>query len=110
MLYYMGVWLKTHSTEVMDIIIFSLFSVVVGGVVFKTIVTVPPPELEEDVYAQEIYLYSILSPLSIIGLPLISSTFYYVIFLAPIGLLFMLILFNRNYEICSKIKVLFYIV
>jgi hypothetical protein len=42
---------------------------------------------------------------------LISSTFYYyVIFLAPIGLLFMLILFNRNYEICSKIKVLFYIV
>lgn len=36
--------------------------------------------------------------------------FYYVIFLAPIGLLFLLILFNRNYEIWSKIKVLFYIV
>lgn len=111
MLYYMGVWLKTQSTGAMDIIIFSLFSLVVGGVVFKTIVKFHKQELEEDVYAQEIYLYSILSPLSIIGLPLISSTFYYyVIFLAPIGLLFMLILFNRNYEICSKIKVLFYIV
>lgn len=111
MLYYMGIWLKTNSTEVLDIIIFSLFSLVVGGVVFKTIVKFHKQELEEDIYAQEIYLYSIMSPLSIIGLPLVSSTFYYyVIFLSPIGLLFMLILFNRNYEICSKVKVLFYIV
>ena len=46
MLYYMCIWLKTHSTEVIDIIIFSLFSLVVGGVVFKTIVKFHKQELE----------------------------------------------------------------
>ncbi len=98
MLYYIGIWIKTNSSEAVDIVIFSLFSLVIGGVVFKTIVKFHKQELEEDVYAQEIYLYSMLAPLSILGLPLVTGTFYYyVIFLAPIGLLFMLILFNRNY-------------
>jgi hypothetical protein len=52
MLYYMGTWLQTNSTAAIDITIFSLFSLVVGGIVFKTIVKFHKQELEEDIYPQ----------------------------------------------------------
>jgi hypothetical protein len=46
MLYFMGTWLKTYSTAAIDITIFSLFSLVVGGIVFKSIVKFHKQELE----------------------------------------------------------------
>lgn len=56
-------------------------------------------------------LYVIISPLSILGLPLAqSSLLYMLVYLSPLGLLFLVILLNRNYEIFTKAKVCFYVV
>jgi hypothetical protein len=52
-----------------------------------------------------------LSPLSIAGLPMVKSQFLYLlVYLAPLALLLLIILLNRNYEIFTKAKIFFYLV
>ncbi len=58
-----------------------------------------------DVFAYEspIYLYTILSPASMIGLALATSEIILVIvYCAPFGLLFLILLLNRNMKIFTK--------
>ena len=86
------------STALVDIISFSIFSLIVVMVIFKVIYDFHKSQAEDGVYESEIYLYCMLSPLSIIGLPLASSaTFYLIIYLVPIGLLILIMLLNKGY-------------
>lgn len=111
MVYYIGLWLNSTSTSAGDIILVAIFGLIVVGIVCKTIYDFHQNKLESGIYEQEIYLYVIISPLSILGLPLAqSSLLYMLVYLSPLGLLFLVILLNRNYEIFTKPKVFFYIV
>lgn len=52
-----------------------------------------------------------LSSIPMLGLPLVSSsTMYMIIYLSPLGLLLLIMLLNKGYEICSKGKVIFYVI
>jgi hypothetical protein len=68
-------------------------------------------QLDSSAFEHEIYLYVTLSPLSIIGLPMVQSTFLYIlVYLSPLALLLLIILLNRNYQIFTKPKIVFYFV
>ena len=44
-----------------------------------------------------------------VGLPIVTNYVYYLtVYLVPLGLLILIILLNRNYEVCTKPKVFFY--
>lgn len=46
-----------------------------------------------------------------VGLPFVSSpTIYITIYLVPLGLLILIMLLNKGYEICTKTKVFFYLI
>jgi hypothetical protein len=52
-----------------------------------------------------------LSSIPMLGIPLVSSaTMYSVVYLSPLGLLILIMLLNKGYEICSKTKVIFYVI
>lgn len=59
----------------------------------------------------ELYLYSMLSSSSMAGLPFVTSTtLYIVIYLVPLGLLLLVMLLNRGFEVCIKSKIGFYLI
>lgn len=52
-----------------------------------------------------------LSSASVVGLPFVSNSFYYIIiYLVPLALMILIMLLNKSYQILSKEKVLFYVV
>jgi hypothetical protein len=52
MAYYIGLWCSTFSTAISDIIILSIFGLVIGFTVFKTIYDFHKNKLEDGIYEQ----------------------------------------------------------
>ena len=58
----------------------------------------------------ELLLYTMLSPVSMIGLPFIvnSTTYYLMVYAVPLGLMVLIMLLNKNYQVFTVRKVMFY--
>jgi hypothetical protein len=52
-----------------------------------------------------------LQSIAMVGLPLVQNYLYYIfIYLVPLGLMLLIVLINRNFEVFTKAKILFYLV
>ena len=64
-----------------------------------------------EVYSSPLYLYTILSPIAMIGLCLVTdSILLIIIYIAPIALLLLIVLLNRGMKILTKPHLIFFIV
>lgn len=62
-------------------------------------------------YDSPIYLYTMLAPTTMIGLPLATSeTILVVVYCAPFALLILILLLNRNMKVFTKNNIKFFIV
>lgn len=67
-------------------------------------------QLDETVYDGPIYLYTMLSPATFIGLPMTSSKLLMIIiYISPVALLFLILLLNRHMKIFTRSKVKVYL-
>lgn len=89
-----------------------LFAVLVLVVLIRLFYVFHRSEMEKDeVYEPELSLYSMLSPIGMLGLGMAQSVYVYLpIYLSPLALLLLIVLLNRSYEIISRAKVLFYLI
>ena len=52
-----------------------------------------------------------LQPAAMFGLPFVQNSLFYIfIYLVPLGLMLLIVLINRNFEVFTKPKILFYVV
>jgi hypothetical protein len=80
------------------LIVMIVYALIVLVVIVRLIYQFHSNSIDESIYEAPLYLYTMLSPIALVGLPLVSSSiFMYIIFAVPIGLLFLIILFNRNF-------------
>lgn len=94
--------------------LFIIISAVYGGIILanwvRMIYKYHEDTLDQNIYDSPLFLYSMLSPASLIGLPMCTSKILIVIiFVSPLALLFLILLLNRNMKIFTKAKVKIYL-
>lgn len=64
-----------------------------------------------QIYPTPLYLYTVLSPIAMIGLCLITNpTLLLIVYCSPIALLLLIILLNRGMKIFTKTNTIFYVI
>lgn len=111
MFFYLGKFILEASTAAVTYIVvagvYGLFLLVAW---IRTIYKYHDGTIANTVYESPIYLYAMLSPAAFIGLPLATSQIILtVVYCAPFGLLFLILLLNRNMKIFSKPNLKFFI-
>lgn len=67
--------------------------------------------IDETIYRSPFYLYNILSPIALLGLPLINDiNLLFLIYAVPLGILLIIVILNRQDKIFTIKNVIFYVV
>ena len=101
MFYFIGiVILEASGKDYLFIIVGAVYGAIILTSWARMVYKYHACTLDQYIYDGPLYLYTMLSPASMIGLPMANSSVYYVvIYASPVALLFLILLLNRNMKI-----------
>ena len=110
--FYLGKFIQEVSTaSVTYIVVAGVYGLFVLVAWVRTIYKYHEGTIVSSTYESPIYLYTILTPAAMIGLPMASSQIVLaIIYCAPFGLLFLILLLNRNMKVFTRPNMKFFIV
>ena len=111
MCYFIGKTInETGGSSALYLAMSIVYGVIILAFLVKFIYFYHQQKMEEHIYPAPIYLYTLLSPLGMIGLPLVSSSgLILLMYCIPFGLLILIIILNKDFKIFTIPNVLFYI-
>ncbi len=111
MFLYIGMFIQANSKEILLIVHMVLFCLLILAVFGRLIMEYHRNSLSEEIYQGPFYLYAMLTNAITIGIPLISeSSLLLIIYLAPLGLLVLITILNRDITILSRSSIQFFII
>ncbi len=111
MFLYIGMFIQANSKEILLIVHMVLFCLLILAVFGRLIMEYHRNSLSEEIYQGPFYLYAMLTNAITIGIPLISeSSLLLIIYLAPLGLLVLIAILNRDITILSRSSIQFFII
>lgn len=96
---------------IVPVVILAVFGIICILAIVRNMILYHREETLSEIYSSPLYLYTMLSPIAMIGLCLISNpTLLLIIYCSPIALLLLIILLNRDMKIFTKTNTIFYVI
>ena len=111
MFMFIGMVIINGFTSLELIIHFALFCIIIVAVIVRLIMEYHKNSMSEEIFQAPLYIYCMLMNVAGIGIPLTKqSSMLLIIFLAPLGLLILIIVLNKEMRIVDKNNIKFCIV